>query len=148
MQRNLRYVLFQPSSVARCLVSYFLDAIQGNRVFQVELSGYGAAQFRQMFEDEAKVAVNLNHPNIVQKLSYGQIGATYYLVMVAPAGSVLAGIGVGAMWTEFRRAGSRLWWLLPVALIGAALVEAHILLDDPSYSPWLTPLGLASRGAS
>src|SRR5439155_22180956 len=42
-------------------------------------------QFRQMFEDEAKVAVNLNHPNIVQTFSYGQIheaaGATYYLVM-------------------------------------------------------------------
>src|SRR3954468_24706395 len=42
-------------------------------------------QFRQMFEDEAKVAVNLNHPNIVQTFSYGNIqepaGPTFYLVM-------------------------------------------------------------------
>ena len=38
-------------------------------------------QFRQMFEDEAKVAVNLNHPNIVQTFGYGQIGPTYYLAM-------------------------------------------------------------------
>ena len=34
-----------------------------------------------MFEDEAKVAVNLNHPNIVQTFGYGQIGPTYYLAM-------------------------------------------------------------------
>src|SRR6516165_928872 len=40
-----------------------------------------APQFRQMFEDEAKVAVNLNHPNIVQTFGYGQIGPTYYLAM-------------------------------------------------------------------
>jgi len=38
-------------------------------------------QFRQMFEDEAKVAVNLNHPNIVQTFGYGQIGPTFYLAM-------------------------------------------------------------------
>ena len=38
-------------------------------------------QFRQMFEDEAKVAVNLNHPNIVQTFGYGQIGGTLYLAM-------------------------------------------------------------------
>src|SRR5262245_57703050 len=38
-------------------------------------------QFRQMFEDEAKVGVNLNHPNIVQTFSYGQIGPTFYLAM-------------------------------------------------------------------
>ena len=31
-------------------------------------------EFRRMFEDEAKVAVNLNHPNIVQTFGYGQIG--------------------------------------------------------------------------
>jgi eukaryotic-like serine/threonine-protein kinase len=40
-----------------------------------------APQFRQMFEDEAKVAVNLNHPNVVQTFGYGQIGPTFYLAM-------------------------------------------------------------------
>ena len=38
-------------------------------------------QFRQMFEDEAKVGVNLNHPNVVQTFGYGQIGPTFYLAM-------------------------------------------------------------------
>ena len=38
-------------------------------------------EFRRMFEDEAKVAVNLNHPNIVQTFGYGQIGPTYFLAM-------------------------------------------------------------------
>jgi predicted ATPase len=48
---------------------------------QIHPSLAEAPQFRQMFEDEAKVAVNLNHPNIVQTFGYGQIGATYYLAM-------------------------------------------------------------------
>ena len=38
-------------------------------------------QFRQMFEDEAKVGVNLNHPNIVQTFGYGQLGPTFFLTM-------------------------------------------------------------------
>src|SRR5262245_11575660 len=40
-----------------------------------------APEFRQMFEDEAKVAVNLNHPNIVQTFGYGRIGDTFFLAM-------------------------------------------------------------------
>ncbi len=38
-------------------------------------------QFRQMFEDEAKVGMNLNHPNVVQTFSYGQIDGVFYLAM-------------------------------------------------------------------
>ena len=34
-----------------------------------------------MFEDEAKIAVDLNHPNIVQTFDFGQIGTTYFLAM-------------------------------------------------------------------
>src|SRR5262249_36788904 len=34
-----------------------------------------------MFEDEAKIGVVLNHPNIVQTFGYGQIGHTFYLAM-------------------------------------------------------------------
>src|SRR5262245_57147650 len=40
-----------------------------------------APEFRAMFEDEAKIAVNLNHPNIVQTFGYGQLGGVYYLAM-------------------------------------------------------------------
>ncbi len=39
------------------------------------------AQFQKMFEDEAKVAVVLNHPNVVQTFGYGVIDDTYYLAM-------------------------------------------------------------------
>ena len=40
-----------------------------------------AEQFRQMFEDEAKIGVALNHPNIVQTFGYGQLGHTFFLAM-------------------------------------------------------------------
>ncbi|MSP58873.1 MAG: tetratricopeptide repeat protein [Myxococcales bacterium] len=40
-----------------------------------------APQFRAMFEDEAKIGVILNHPNIVQTFNYGQLGHTYFLAM-------------------------------------------------------------------
>jgi serine/threonine protein kinase/predicted ATPase len=40
-----------------------------------------APQFRAMFEDEAKIGVLLNHPNIVQTFSYGQLAHTYFLAM-------------------------------------------------------------------
>ncbi len=39
------------------------------------------SQFRQMFEDEARVAVNLNHPNVVQTFGYGHIDQTFYIAM-------------------------------------------------------------------
>jgi predicted ATPase len=50
-------------------------------VKQIHPSLAEAPEFRRMFEDEAKIAVALNHPNIVQTFGYGQIGATYYLAM-------------------------------------------------------------------
>src|SRR5689334_18881642 len=40
-----------------------------------------APQFRAMFEDEAKIGVLLNHPNIVQTFNYGQLAHTYFLAM-------------------------------------------------------------------
>ena len=40
-----------------------------------------APEFRAMFEDEAKIAVNLNHPNVVQTFGYGQLGGIFYLAM-------------------------------------------------------------------
>ena len=68
---------------------------------------------------------------------------TYYLVMVAPAISALAGIGVVALWQEYRKPGSRTWWTLPLCLLITAGVEAHILAAYPSWARWLTPLVVA-----
>ncbi len=38
-------------------------------------------QFVTMFVDEAKIALGLNHPNIVQVFDFGAVGDTYFLAM-------------------------------------------------------------------
>ncbi|HUH03424.1 MAG TPA: tetratricopeptide repeat protein [Kofleriaceae bacterium] len=38
-------------------------------------------QFISMFVDEAKIALGLNHPNIVQVFDFGQVGDTFFLAM-------------------------------------------------------------------
>ena len=38
-------------------------------------------QFVHMFVDEAKIALGLNHPNIVQVFDFGVVGDTYFLAM-------------------------------------------------------------------
>ncbi len=38
-------------------------------------------QFVSMFVDEAKIALSLNHPNIVQVFDFGAVGDTYFLAM-------------------------------------------------------------------
>ncbi|KPL22545.1 MAG: hypothetical protein AMJ93_06965, partial [Anaerolineae bacterium SM23_84] len=63
----------------------------------------------------------------------------YYLGMMAPAIAALVGTGVAAICKEYRRAELR-GWLLPLALVGSALVEAVILVPFPVWSRWLTPL--------
>ena len=38
-------------------------------------------QFVTMFVDEAKIALGLNHPNIIQVFDFGAVGDTYFLAM-------------------------------------------------------------------
>ena len=38
-------------------------------------------QFTSMFVDEAKIALDLNHPNIVQVFDFGQVGESFFLAM-------------------------------------------------------------------
>jgi 4-amino-4-deoxy-L-arabinose transferase-like glycosyltransferase len=63
----------------------------------------------------------------------------YYTVMLAPAISALAAIGVSVLWRSYRN-GERRGWLLPVVLLATAGVQAYILRDYPTWSRWLTPL--------
>ncbi len=63
----------------------------------------------------------------------------YYTVMLAPSIAALAAIGVAVLWREYRAASWR-GWLLPLALLAAAAVQAYILRDYPDWSRWLTPL--------
>jgi 4-amino-4-deoxy-L-arabinose transferase-like glycosyltransferase len=67
---------------------------------------------------------------------------TYYLTMLAPAICALFGIGVLALWRDYRRQG---WqgWLLPIALVATAVVQATILSN---YAIWSTVLTLVVVG--
>src|SRR5688572_29926018 len=38
-------------------------------------------QFVSMFVDEAKIALGLNHPNVIQVFDFGAVGDTYFLAM-------------------------------------------------------------------
>jgi 4-amino-4-deoxy-L-arabinose transferase-like glycosyltransferase len=66
----------------------------------------------------------------------------YYLVMLAPAICALFGIGVLALWAEYRRSG---WqgWLLPAALVVTALVQARLVAAAGGWNGWLGPLVVA-----
>lgn len=82
----------------------------------------------------------------------------YYLAMLAPPLAALAGVGLAALWRDYRRparGGSIVLrlrgWLLPAAVAGTAGLAAWILRDYPDQSRWLTPFvlitGLGSAGA-
>ncbi len=63
----------------------------------------------------------------------------YYLVMLAPAIAALGGIGLVALWWDYRSPGRR-GWVLPVGLIVTVAVQVHILSDFAPWSRWLAPL--------
>lgn len=99
--------------------------------------------------------------------SFAGLFHRYYLEMVAPAIAALVGIGLVAMWDDYSASLSihlsdstvvsdavplniRLrGWLLPVALVGTAAVEAIILVPFPQIASWLVPvvIGLPLLGA-
>jgi serine/threonine protein kinase/tetratricopeptide (TPR) repeat protein len=98
-------------------------------------------QFRQMFEDEAKVAVNLNHPNIVQTFGYGQIGPTFYLAM-----EHVEGIDLLRLLNSAVEANRRIPYGL-VAYVGQQVAKgldyAHRKVDE-----YGEPLGIVHRDVS
>ena len=63
----------------------------------------------------------------------------YYLVMLAPAIAALVGIGVVALWKDYRNSGNRRGWLLPLVLVGMAAVQVYILRDYEGWPLWLGP---------
>jgi 4-amino-4-deoxy-L-arabinose transferase-like glycosyltransferase len=63
----------------------------------------------------------------------------YYLVMMAPAIAALCGIGLTAMWSEFKNRGSK-WYMLPASLAVTAAVESLIVSRYPGLSYWLIPV--------
>jgi 4-amino-4-deoxy-L-arabinose transferase-like glycosyltransferase len=65
----------------------------------------------------------------------------YYMVMLAPTVAALVGAGGVALWSDFRRGGWR-GWLLPLTLLGMAVLHAYIILTyyDEDWSRWLPPV--------
>ncbi|MFN8541176.1 MAG: glycosyltransferase family 39 protein [Thermomicrobiales bacterium] len=61
----------------------------------------------------------------------------YYLIMLGPAVAALAGIGIVALWRAWQRGGWRRA-LLPLALAGAALTQAHLLKPYTTWAARLT----------
>jgi 4-amino-4-deoxy-L-arabinose transferase-like glycosyltransferase len=70
--------------------------------------------------------------------TFDQAARPYYMVTLAPATAALVGLGVGALWHDYRRHALR-GWLLPVALVSTAIVEILILRPFPTWSTWMTP---------
>ena len=66
----------------------------------------------------------------------------YYLIMLAPAVAALAGIGMVGLWNDYRqslRTKHEAWWkgwLLPLTLLGTAVIQAHVLAAYASVSGW------------
>ncbi len=63
----------------------------------------------------------------------------YYLIMLAPSIAALCGIGLTAMWNEYRDRGRRAY-LLPLSLVVTAIVQLAFILRYPELSYWLIPL--------
>jgi 4-amino-4-deoxy-L-arabinose transferase-like glycosyltransferase len=69
----------------------------------------------------------------------------YYLATIAPAIAALAGIGIMALWREYR-GGSWRSWLLPVALVVTAGAQIYMLSSYQTWSTLLTPVVAALCG--
>lgn len=78
------------------------------------------AKFRTMFIDEAKVAMRLNHPNIVQVYAFEQVREEFLLAM-----EYVDGLDLGRLVGAMRRAKRR----IPFALSAYVVAEASKGLD-------------------
>jgi len=96
--------------------------------------------FVEMFRDEARLAMQLNHPNICHVYSFGEVGDTYYLAMEWVNGKPLSKI--------IRKAREQGGLPIPVAMkivsqVAEALDYAHRASDASGE-----PLGIVHRDVS
>lgn len=98
-------------------------------------------QFLSMFVDEAKIALSLNHPNIVQVFDFGQVGQTFFLVM-----EFIEGVDLLRVLQESSRAGKRVPLDIAayvVQQVAKGLDYAHRKADE-----YGDPLGIVHRDIS
>src|SRR5689334_12810535 len=98
-------------------------------------------QFVTMFVDEAKIALGLNHPSIVQVFDFGTVGDTYFLAM-----EYVEGIDVLRLLQDLIAQRQRLPYGLAAYIVGQVargLDYAHRKTDDRG-----DPLGIVHRDVS
>lgn len=98
-------------------------------------------RFLEMFFDEARIAAQLNHPNIVQIYELGQQGEQYYIAM-----EYLEGESLAYLVHEARRTGQRLPPELAAGIVAQVcdgLGYAHHMLDENGQ-----PLHIVHRDVS
>jgi eukaryotic-like serine/threonine-protein kinase len=99
------------------------------------------AEFMRMFVDEAKIALGLNHANLVQVFDFGQVEGAFYLAM-----ELVEGIDLMRMFHAVKNAGD-VFPPVIVAYLGhqvaAGLAYAHRKRDDHGR-----PLGIVHRDVS
>jgi serine/threonine protein kinase/tetratricopeptide (TPR) repeat protein len=98
-------------------------------------------QFVTMFVDEAKIALGLNHPNIIQVFDFGAVGDTYFLAM-----EYVEGLDLLRLLQEAAKARQRIPYGLStyvVQQICKGLDYAHRKTDEYGQ-----PLGIVHRDIS
>ncbi|MBL4685406.1 MAG: protein kinase, partial [Nannocystaceae bacterium] len=98
-------------------------------------------EFMRMFVDEAKIALSLNHANIVQVFDFGQVEGDFYLAMER-----VEGIDLMQLYHAVRRAGDNFPPVITAYIahqVVAGLAYAHRKTDDLGK-----PLGIVHRDAS
>ncbi|MDB4954331.1 MAG: serine/threonine protein kinase with repeat [Myxococcales bacterium] len=98
-------------------------------------------QFVTMFVDEAKIALGLNHPNIIQVFDFGAVGDTYFLAM-----EYVEGIDLLRMLQEAAKARLRLPYGISAYIVqqlAKGLDYAHRKTDEFGQ-----PLGIVHRDIS
>ncbi len=98
-------------------------------------------EFMRMFVDEAKVALSLNHANIVQVFDFGQVHGTFYLAM-----ELVEGIDLMRLFHAVRNVGDSFPPVIAAYIAhqaAAGLAYAHRKHDDYGQ-----PLGIVHRDVS
>src|SRR3954468_17700951 len=100
-----------------------------------------SSQFAVMFKDEAKIALGLNHPNIIQVFDFGAVGDTYFLAM-----EYVEGMDLLRLLQEAAKARVRLPY-------GISTYIVQQLAKGLDYAPRKTdefgqPLGIVHRDIS
>ncbi len=98
-------------------------------------------QFATMFRDEARIALGLNHPNIIQVFDYGAVADTFFLAM-----EYVEGLDLLRLLQEAAKARQRLPYGVSAYIVqqlAKGLDYAHRKADE-----FNTPLGIVHRDIS